>query len=441
MPNPGTPNNTRPLGRLTRDFHLLWIGETVGLFGDRVTVFVVPTLMVFVLGASPFEIGVVSTAQYVAIPVLSLVAGALVDRWDLRKLLIGCDLIRFAAIGIVPIAYWQGFLSVPLLFACVAIVSAATVFFTLGYVPALSSIVEPADLVRANSRLEGSRTVSEVAGPGLAGWLYAVLAAWALVADAISYLVSAAAFVLMKPFGVASGAKEPLRERLKLGIRLNWTDPVLRRSTAGTLLANIGGPIFVTQMPVLAYQGLHMTATTFGTVMSIAALGAVPGAFLAPYVSRRLGSGRLLAISMVAHSASGLGVLALPHFPGAIVLGLTLASYGFFFAWYNINSQSVRQARAPIKDQAVIHGAYRTITWGVIPISTFVGGWIVTRLTASMDVLSAAKIAMVAATVIGISSLIPLAGMQRLLDTAPPMAESQPPAQPQPAETEKVKTV
>ena len=104
----------RRLGRLNRDFHLLWAGETVGYIGDRVTMFVVPALMVFALGASAFEIGLVSMAQYVAIPVLSLVAGALVDRWDVRRLLIACDLIRAAAVALIPIAYWQGFLTVPL---------------------------------------------------------------------------------------------------------------------------------------------------------------------------------------------------------------------------------------------------------------------------------------------------------------------------------------
>jgi MFS family permease len=409
------------LNRLSRDFHLLWTGETIGHIGDRITLFVIPAVMVFMLNATAFEIGLVSMAQYVAIPVLSLVAGALVDRMDLKRLLIACDLVRFAAVVLIPVAYWQGFLSVPLLFVCVAVISAATVFFTLGYIPALSSLVAPEDLVRANARLEGSRTVSEVGGPALAGWLYQALGAVALLVDAVSYLVSALAFKLMRPLGGRTAATEHIWARLKLGVRLNWTDPVLRRSTAGTLLANIGGPIFVTQMPVLAYQGLGLSAGRFGTVMSIAAIGAVAGAVLAPMMSRRLGSGRMLALSMVLHSLAGLGILAVPRYPAMIVLTLTLTLYGFFFAWYNINSQSVRQARAPIRDQAVIHGAYRTVTWGIIPISAFAGGLIVTALTASMGVLDAAKYTMLAATVIGVSSIIPLAGMQRLLDSAPPM--------------------
>jgi MFS family permease len=409
--------------RLGRDFTLLWSGQTVSYLGDRVTLLVIPTVLVFLLNASAFDVGLISTAQYLAIPLLSLVAGALADRWDLRRTLIACDLLRFVAITVIPVAYWRGVLSIPLMFACVVTVSAATVFFNIGYMPAMASVVDAGQLVRTNSRMEASRTVSELGGPALAGFLYQLLGVVALLVDAFSYLFSAAAIKAMKPFATKPRSDQRLLTRTWVGIRRNWTDPVLRRSTAGTLMANIGGPIFVTQMPILAYKGLHMSAGLFGTIMSIAALGAVLGAVLAPRVSRRVGSGRMLALSMVAHSASGLGLLAIPRFPGAVVLALTLASYGFFFAWYNINSAAVRQARVPIADQAVIHGAYRTVTWGVIPISTFAGGWIVAALAKNMDILFAAKYTLLAATVIGIFSIIPLAGMQRLLSTAAPMAK------------------
>lgn len=111
----------------------------------------------------------------------------------------------------------------------------------------------------------------------------------ALWVGAVSYLFSAAMFKVMRPFGIQPNRAHPVKARLKTGVRLNWTDLVLCRSTAGALLANIGGPIFVTQMPVLAYQGLHLSAGVFGTVMSIAAIGAVLGAVVAPAISRRLG--------------------------------------------------------------------------------------------------------------------------------------------------------
>lgn len=408
-----------------RDFRLLWVGQSASFVGDRITLMVVPAVVVLLLDGSAFDVGLISTAQYLAVPILSLVAGALAGQWPLRGMLVACDLVRFAAIALIPVAYWLDFLELPLLFVCVAVVSAASVFFNVGYVPAISATVPTGELVRANSRVESSRTVAEFGGPAAAGGLYQVLGVGALLVDAVSYLVSAVTVRAMSPFGERAEPRR-LGARALAGIRMNWADPVLRRGTLGSLLANFGGPIYVTQMPVLAYQGLGLSPGTFGVVLSVAAGGALLGALVAARVTRWVGAGRILGLALVAHSAAGLGILAAPRFPAAIVLAVTLAGYGLFAAWYDITSISVRQARVPIRHQSVVHGAYRTITWGIIPVSTFVGGWVVSLLTPSLGVLDAAKYTMVAATVIGISSIVPLAGMQRLLDQAVDPAE--PPA-------------
>ncbi|MGH3680752.1 MAG: MFS transporter, partial [Natronosporangium sp.] len=195
----------RPAG-LSRDFQLFWAGNTGSLLGDRISFLVVPAVVVFLLGGSAFDVGLISTAQYLAIPVLSLAAGALADRWDLRRMLIGCDLVRFAAIAAIPVAYWFGFLRIPLLFALVVVVSVATVFFAIGYMPAIAATVAQPDLVRANARMEGSRTVTELGGPAVAGGIYQLLGVAALLVDAVSYLVSAVAVRAMRPFGEASRA-------------------------------------------------------------------------------------------------------------------------------------------------------------------------------------------------------------------------------------------
>lgn len=415
------------------EFNLLWAGQSVSNVGDRVTLFVVPTLMIFVLGSSPFEIGLVSMAQYLAIPILSLVAGVLVDRADLRRLLIACDLVRFVVIAAIPVAYWFGFLSVPVLFVCVVLVSAATVFFNIGYLPAVCVVVDKSELVRANARMEASRTVAEVGGPSVAAAVYQALGVAALLVDAATYLFSAACFRIMRPLGERAGGSQRLWTRLMHGVRQNWKDPVLRRCTAGTLGANIGGPIFVTLLPVLAYRGLGLSVGVFGVVMSAGAVGATAGALVAPKVSKRMGTARMMAWAIVFHSASGLGILAAPAWPAAIVMAVTLACYGFFFAWYNICSQSVRQARMPAKDQAVIFAAYRTVTWGVIPISAFVGGWAVTLLTGDLGILHATRYVMIGGTVIGMFAYLPLSRLQALLDRGTAYVEAEPEPEPEAA--------
>jgi MFS family permease len=166
---------------MMRQFNLLWLGQTVSNVGDKINVFVIPTVMILLLGATPFQVGLVGMAQYLAIPLLSLVAGVLVDRWNLRRTLISCDVIRFAVIAIMPLAYWMGILSIPLVFACVAIANATSVFFNIGYTATISAIVPVDGRVQAYSRLETSRTGSEVIGPAIGSLLYAFMGVAALL--------------------------------------------------------------------------------------------------------------------------------------------------------------------------------------------------------------------------------------------------------------------
>jgi MFS family permease len=403
---------------LGRGFNLFWAGQAVSTVGDRVTVFVVPTLMIFVLHASALQVGIVAMAQYLGIPLLGPVAGVLVDQWNKRWTMLACDLVRLAAVAVIPVAYWLGWLSTPLLFGCVAVISGATIFFTVGYLIAVPAVVPKDDLVRAYSRLEGSRSVSEVAGPSIAAGLYSALGVAALLVDAASYLVSALCFRSMRPWGERTVVEGSVRERLTLGFRLNWADPVLRRVVVSAVTLNCGGPVFVTVLPVLAYRGLGVSVGVFGAAMSVAAVGALLGAVVSPRISERFGTGRTMAWGLLLHCLVGLGVLAAPTLPAGPVLAVTMGCYGFFMACINVCSAPARQSRMSAANQGVMHAAYRTVTWGVIPLAALAGGLAVSLLTDSLGILDAARVTMAGGTLLAAFSFLPAARIQPLLDAA-----------------------
>jgi MFS family permease len=403
---------------LGRPFTIFWTGQTVSMIGDQLTLFVVPTLMIFALGASALQVGLVGMAQYLGIPLLGPVAGVLIDRWDKRRTLIGCDLIRLAAVMLIPIAYWRGFLSTPLLFACVATVSGATIFFTVGYLIAVPAAVEKDGLVRAYSRLEGSRTVSGVAGPSIAAGLYHLLGAGALVVDAATYAWSALCFRRMPDWGTQSDVRERILPRLLLGFRLNWADPVLRRVIVAAVVLNCGGPVVVTVLPILAYRGLGLSAGVFGLAMSVAAVGAFLGALVAPRIGARLGLGRTLALSLLAHNLVALGLLTAPMVPPALAIAGTMGCYGFFMSCINVCSAPIRQSRMAAANQGIMHAAFRTATWGVIPLAALVGGLMVSTLSPGLGVLDAARVTIAGGTLFAALSCIPALRVQPLLDRA-----------------------
>lgn len=417
-----TRRGPRSLGR---GFTLFWTGQTVSMVGDRVTVFVVPALMIFLLHASALQVGVVSMAQYLGIPLLGPVAGVLVDRWDKRWTMLACDLVRLVAVVTIPIAYWRHFLSTPLLFACVAVVSGATIFFNVGYLVAVPAVVAEGDIVSAYSRLEGSGSVSEVAGPSIAAGLYGALGVAALFVDAASYLVSAVCFRFMRPWGERTVATGSVWEKLTLGFRLNWADPVLRRVVVAAVVLNSGGPIFVTVLPILAYRGLGMSAGVLGAAMSVAAVGALAGAVVAPKISARLGIGRTLAYALLLHNLSALGILLAPTLPPGPVIAVTMACYGFFMSCINVCSAPIRQSRMQAGNQGVMHAAFRTFTWGVIPLAALVGGVGVTLLTGHLGILNAARTMMAGGTLLAALSFFSAVRVQPVLDAAKAAAEAE----------------
>jgi MFS family permease len=405
-------------GSLGRGFDLFWTGQTVSMVGDRVTLFVVPTLMIFLLHASALQVGVVAMAQYLGIPLVGPVAGVLVDRWDKRWTMLVCDLVRLAAVSVIPLAYWGHFLSTPLLFCCVAVTSGATIFFNVGYLVAVPAVVSEDHIVNAYSRLEGSGSVSEVAGPSIAAGLYSALGVAALLVDAASYLVSAVCFRFMRPWGERTVVQGSVKDRLTLGFRLNWADPVLRRVIVAAVTLNSGGPVFVTVLPILAYRGLHLSVGAFGAAMSFAALGALLGAVLAPKLSERMGVGRMFAWALLLHCLAGLGVLAAPALPSAGVIAVTMGCYGFFMSCINVCSAPTRQSRMSAQNQGVMHAAYRTFTWGVIPLAALLGGVAVSLLTHSLGILDAARWVMAGGTVLAAFSFLSAIGIQPLLDAS-----------------------
>ena len=405
---------------LGRPFRVFWVGQSVSMVGDQITLFAVPALMIFALHASALQVGLVGMAQYLGIPLLGPVAGVLVDRWDKRRTLIGCDLLRLAAVLVIPVAYAAGVLSTPLIFVCVALVSSATIFFTVGYliaVPAAVTAEGPADgLVRAYSRLEGSRTVAAVAGPSIGAGLYGLFGVGALVVDAATYAWSALCFRSMPSWGTDSQTRERILPRLLLGFRLNWADPVLRRVIIAAVVLNCGGPVVVTVLPILAYRGLGLSAGAFGLAMSVAAVGAFLGALVAPRIGKRLGLGRTLAFALLAHNLVALGVLTAPTVPPVVAIAVTMGCYGFFMSCINVSSAPIRQSRMAAVNQGVMHAAFRTATWGVIPLAAFGGGLLVTLLAPSMGVLDAARVTMAGGTLLAACSFVPALGVQRLLD-------------------------
>ncbi|MFB4277219.1 MFS transporter [Nonomuraea sp. MTCD27] len=265
--------------------------------GTQVTVVALPLTAVLTLRAGAFQLGVLSAVQMAAFLVIGLPAGVWVDRWRRRPILVGADLVRGAALLTVPVAAWLGVLTMPHLYAVALVLGVGTVFFDVAQMSFLPAIVPKERLERANGRLEVTRQVSVLAGPGLGGWLVtAFTAAFALLADAVAYLASGLllAGVRAGERPAAPAGRGRLRAEAGEGIGFVLRDPVLRRVAVGGALTRVALGVCAVGYPLYLVVDLGVDATRYGLLLSASAVGALAGAVLAARVTARHGIGPTL---------------------------------------------------------------------------------------------------------------------------------------------------
>ena len=148
-----------------RDFLLLWSGQTVSEMGSAVTQLALPLTAVVVLGASTFQVGLLTSAATAAFALIALPAGALVDRWAKRRLMIWCDVARMLIIGSVPLAAGFGVLTLGQLYAVAVTAGVCTVFFDVAYQSYLPVVVTKEHLVDGNGKLGATQLFAPAAGP------------------------------------------------------------------------------------------------------------------------------------------------------------------------------------------------------------------------------------------------------------------------------------
>jgi MFS family permease len=379
----------------------MWAGQSLSQLGSEVTVLALPTAAIKLLGAGPFQIGLLTALEFLAFPVLGLVAGVWADRLKRRRILIVCDLGRLLALGSVPVAYFVGALTMLQLYAVALITGVCTVFFDVSYQAYLPALVQRSELLEGNSKLEVTRSGAQVAGPALAGALIqAIQAAPAILVDAASYLVSVLTLLWIRqpePDPKASRDGKPsFFGEMWEGIKVVLGHPVIRLISGSTSTSNLGSNMGFAVLLLFAYNQLRMSPGEVGAIFAVGSVGALIGAFVAVPIARRIGLGPTIALSL------GIGGLALFMVPLAgLGYAFLLIALAFFVSQmgstvYNINQVSLRQAIIPVRLQGRLNATVRTIVWGTIPVGAFLGGILGTRIGLVPTLYVSAAIATVA---------------------------------------------
>jgi MFS family permease len=370
-----------------REFRRFWIGETVSLFGDQVTMLALPLVGVLALDASAAQMGYLGAAALFPNLLFSLHAGAWVDRRGRRRqTMIFTALGRALLLATIPIAYAFDALTLTQLYVVSFVIGTLSVFFFVSYSTLFVSLVPRERYLEANSLLNGSRALSYVGGPSAGGLLVQLLSApGALVADALSFVGSALAMASISPAEPPTEKAE--RGHVKAGMRYIWRSPIIRALLLATATINFFNFVFWALFILYVTRTLGVGPGVLGLVLGAASVGGVIGSLVTGRLTRRIGVGPAFALGCVLFPAPLVLVPLAGGSDWTILACLFAAEFGSGFGVMilDIASGTIKAALVPDRLRARVSGAYMVVNYGVRPVGAIVGGalgtWIGLRTT------------------------------------------------------------
>lgn len=368
----------RPQGAPWRstDFRLIVAGQTVTQLGTDVTAIAFPLIAVLLLHATPGQLGALVAVQNGAFLLLGVPAGVWLDRRRLRPVLITTDLVRCAALVTVMLAAALSRLTLPLLMAAAAVMAVMRVVFDIGHQSYLPTLLARKDLLRGNCTLEVVRSSGQIGGPSLGGWLTQLVGATnTLLVDAVSFLVSAACLARIK------AREPPARPAARAGLRqaregLSFVlaHPVLRAIALTSALSNLLFTAATALIVLFLVDTVGFPPGTVGLLMSAAPVAALLGAAAAGRLAHRVGSARIIWLSLAVASPFNLLVPLTGRgwAAGFFVAGLLGSGIGQVV--YGIAQLTYRQATVPARLQCRVNATMRFLVMGAMPAGGLLGG-------------------------------------------------------------------
>ncbi|MPY64303.1 MFS transporter [Streptomyces spongiae] len=363
--------------KLGSSFWRLWWANAINSVGDGAFTAAMPLLAVTVT-KDPQQIAVVSAAGYLPWLLVSLPAGAIVDRHDRAALMWRCQAFQAVIVTGVAVAAVTDRVSVPVLASAGFLLGSAQVVITNAAQSVLPQVVPPKLLQRANSNQYVIQTVGESSvGPPLGSLLFAVSAALPFGVDAVSFVLSAALLAMLPRTTVPSTGRPPMRVEMAEGLR--W---LTRHRLLRTLAVLLGVNTFCNRLGfatlvLYATQTLGLSDRQYGLMLVGEGVGSVLGGLVNVWIARRLGSVPAFALALGANAAiyAGMGLV-----PNGAALAVMLALCGFVITVSSVVTVSLRQQITPGALLGRVNSVFRMLGWGLMPLGAVVGGFVAQHL-------------------------------------------------------------
>jgi MFS family permease len=361
-----------------RNFALLWSGALISELGSAMLYIALP-FYVFLHTGSTLATGGMVVAEIVPSLLLGSITGVLVDRWDRRRTMIVCDLMRAVLILLLLVAppadnLW-------LLYIVATGESVVSLFFGQADAALLPSVVPGDKLVQANALSQLSGNIIRLAAPALGAAVLATAGLPALVwLDSASYAISAVALVLLRlsaPTRLAV-ASQPLKDLAAgfwkdwwAGLRLIRTDAIILPLLVAQGIAMVGQGMFNVLLVPYVQERLHAGPIEFGWLVSAQGIGGIVGGLVVGHVASIVPARHLIVLGLI--SAGGV-LLAAAGIPVLYVVLALLAIVGAPVVGWMVGLQTLLQHATEDTYRGRVMGAFATCNTAFLLLGVLIAG-------------------------------------------------------------------
>jgi MFS family permease len=366
-----------------KDFTKLWMGHSISGLGSQFTMFVLPLLATIMLGASPAQMGLLTSLGFLPFLLFSLFAGVWVDRFRRRPILITASLFNALSLLAIPVLYFLDALSILALLIVQFLVGTGTVFMTIAANTYMPSLIKREQLVDGNSKIQLSNSVARIAGSGLGGGLVALLSAPVVILfDIMTYFMSIIFLLSIKTKEETREVKKSERNifnEIGEGIKIVFNSPVIRTILFSSTWYNFFYSMFLPLFILFVGVDLKLSSTIIGVIFGMGGVGAIIGSTLAKKLVSKLGFGSLLSKINILTGVSILLMVGATFLDTIFMVALLIVAQITLSACatiYSINTVSLRTAITPNHLLGRTNASLTAISFGILAIGPILGGGI-----------------------------------------------------------------
>jgi len=366
MPRSDTP-------QLPATFNRLAWSNLTAQSAEQVALAAAPIVAVLMLGVGEGQTGLLQTALTAPFVLFAIPAGLLADRVPRRILMASAETLRACALLAILAAIWLERITLPGLALLGFIAVCGTVAFSVAAPALVPSLVTPAQLPAANTRIELARTIAFASGPALGGMLVGWIGAAPAFGCAAALSILAVVFLagLHEPARPRAPRRHPLVE-IKEGAKFVIEHPLLRPVFVTQFIFSTAQFLLLAVFVPYAVHRLGLSATGVGTVLSMFGLGMVAGALFAPRVLRHLPFGTVIGLGPVTGLAAALVMALTTLVPSPLLAGVSFFMLGAGPILWVISTTTLRQSVTPPSLLGRV-SAINILSYGARPLGSLLG--------------------------------------------------------------------